>query len=204
MAFDKAAAEIKLSEYDFVLVGDASGSMGETDMPGKRSRWDSMQESMMSFARDVGKIDSDGVGLVLFGGSNVNVKDGCDADAIKAQFDARAPRGGTPLAEALKEAFKLAGKSAKKDMIIVFTDGVPDDPLAVASLIRDQSNKQTADDELTILFIQVGYNAEATRYLQGLDDNLKGAKFDIVDVKTMAEAEAFASTAELIMAAIDG
>jgi len=204
MTFDRAAAETKLSEFDFILVGDASGSMGEEDMPGKRSRWASMQESMMSFARDIGKIDSDGVGLILFGGSNITVLDGCDADKIKGQFDARAPRGGTPLTEALEQAFKLAGKSAKKDFIIVFTDGVPDDPVSVAKVIRDQANKQEKDEDLTILFIQVGYNSEATAYLASLDDGLKGAKFDIVDAKTMAEAEKFASTAELIMAAIAG
>ena len=55
-----------------------------------------------------------------------------------------------------------------------------------------------------ILFVQVGDDASATRFLQGLDDNLKGAKFDIVDAKTVAEVDAFASTAELLLAAIDG
>lgn len=38
--------------------------------------------------------------------------------------------------------------------------------------------------------------------LAGLDDDLKG-KFDIVDAKTMAQAEAFATTADLVLAAIN-
>ena len=193
-----------LSEYDFILVGDASGSMAETDMPGGKTRWDYMQESMMSFARDICKIDDDGVGLVLFGGSNITSTDGCDAEKIKSMFAARSPRGSTPLAEALTAALKLAGKSAKKDFVMIFTDGVPDDEEAAAKVIRDASNKQDKDEDLTFLFVQVGRDAAATRYLQNLDDNLKGAKFDIVDTKTMAEAEAFATTTDLILAAIDG
>jgi len=193
-----------LSEYDFILVGDASGSMAETDMPGGKTRWDYMQESMMSFARDICKIDDDGVGLVLFGGSNITSTDGCDAEKIKSMFAARSPRGSTPLAEALTAALKLAGKSAKKDFVMIFTDGVPDDEAAAAKVIRDASNKQDKDEDLTFLFVQVGRDAAATRYLQNLDDNLKGAKFDIVDTKTMAEAEAFATTTDLILAAIDG
>lgn len=192
-----------LSEYDFILVGDCSGSMGENDMPGSASRYDYMQETMMAFARDIAKFDSDGVGLVMFGGSNVQATDGLDANAIKAAFAARTPRGGTPLAEALEAALKLAGKSDKKDFIIVFTDGVPDDKARAAAVITAASNKQETDDSLTILFIQVGRDASATAYLQRLDDDLKG-KFDIVDAKTMAEAEAFATTADLVIAAING
>ena len=60
------------------------------------------------------------------------------------------------------------------------------------------------DDELTFLFVQVVHDRAATDYLRDLDDNLKGAKFDIVDAKTVAEAESFASTADLVLAAIDG
>jgi len=119
-------------------------------------------------------------------------------------FAARSPRSSTPLAEALTAALKLAGKSDKKDFIIVFTDGVPDDRTAAAKVIVDASNKLQSDDELTFLFVQVGHDRAATDYLRDLDDNLKGAKFDIVDAKTVAEAESFASTADLVLAAIDG
>jgi hypothetical protein len=91
----------------------------------------------------------------------------------------------------------------EKDFIIVFTDGVPDDQAAAANVIRAASQKQETDDALTILFVQVGDDAGAAAYLKGLDDNLKGAKFDIVDAKTLAEAERFASTADLILAAIN-
>lgn len=192
----------KLSEYDFVVCIDASGSMSTEDVKG-RSRWATMQETAEAFCRDLNKIDSDGLGLVVFSGSNVESFDGVTPDKISEVFRNRSPRSSTPLAEALTAALKLAGKSDKKDFIIVFTDGVPDDKAAAAKVIREQSNKQSADDELTILFVQVGYDADATRYLKMLDDELTGCKFDIVDAKTIDEAEKFATTVDLVIAAIN-
>lgn len=191
-----------LSEYDFIVAIDKSGSMGEQDMPGGRSRWEYMQETATAFCRDIEQIDSDGLGLVLFSGASIIKEDGVTTAKIKDVFAGNRPSGGTPLAEALEAALQLAGKSDKKDFIVVFTDGVPDDKARAAEVIRKASNSQETDDALTILFVQVGRDAQATAYLKSLDDDLRGAKFDIVDVKTMDEAEKFGSTADLIIAAI--
>lgn len=199
---DQNANLAALSEYDFVAVVDASGSMGTDDMKG-RARWNYMQETAEAFCRDLNKIDSDGMGLVVFSGASIDVFDGVGPDKVSEVFKARSPRGSTPLAEALTEALKLAGKSDKKDFIIVFTDGVPDDKDAAAKVIRDAANRQETDDALTILFVQVGYDVDASRYLKSLDEDLKGCKFDIVDAKTIDEAEKFATTVDLIVAAIN-
>lgn len=194
----------KLSEYDFVVVIDKSGSMAEPVKAGSnRSRWEAVQESTMTFARDVGKLDADGIDVVMFSGNGVQSYTGVTADKVKEIFTQHSPRSSTPLAEALTEALKLAGKSDKKDFIVVFTDGVPDDEAAAARVIVEAANKQETDDALTILFVQVGDDAQATAYLRKLDDGLTGAKFDIVDAKTVAEADAFATTAELVLAAIN-
>lgn len=196
------AQQARLSEYDFIIAVDASGSMGTEDMPGNRSRWGYMKETLEAFARDISKIDSDGFDLVVFSGANIDTYQGVDASKVADIFGQRRPMGGTPLAGALEASLKLAGKSDKKDFVIIFTDGEPDDKAAAARVIRDASNKQETDDALTFLFIQVGRDAGATKYLKALDDDLKGAKFDIVDTKTQDEAERFATTADLIEAAI--
>ncbi|WP_157839618.1 VWA domain-containing protein [Comamonas testosteroni] len=199
-----AAALAKLSEFDYVVVIDKSGSMAEPVKPGdSRSRYEAVQESALGFARDVGKLDSDGIDVVMFSGSGIVSHTGVTADTVKDVFAQYQPRGGTPLAEALTEALKLAGKSDKKDFIVVFTDGEPDDKAAAAKVIIDAANRQETDDALTILFVQVGDDAGATKYLRSLDDELTGAKFDIVDAKTVAEADAFPTTAHLILAAIE-
>lgn len=191
-----------LTEYDFIVVVDASGSMSTPDVKG-RTRWAAVQETAEQFTRDLSAIDSDGIGLVVFNGNAVKSFDGVDANKLSEVFATTNPRSSTPLAEALTEALKLAGKSDKKDFIIVFTDGVPDDKAAAAKVIVDAANRQETDDALTILFVQVGSDAAATAYLKSLDDDLTGAKFDIVDAKTVTEAEAFNTTAELVIAAIN-
>ena len=194
----------RLSEYDFVVAIDTSGSMAEPNKAGSSTtRWETVQETAMTFIRDVQQIDQDGLGLVLFG-RQVESFDNVTADKAREVFATHGPRGSTPLAEALDAAFALAGKSDKKDFIVVFTDGVPDDRDAAAKRIIRQANSQANDDDCTVLFVQVGDDAAATRFLQSLDDDLAGAKFDIVDAKTVTEADAFNSTAELIVAAIEG
>ena len=192
--------EAILSEYDFVVVVDKSGSMGE---PYKgTTRWLSMQESVMAFVRDIEQIDSDGIDVVELGG-DCRTFMGVTSQNVREMFATMSPRGGTPLHQALEAALKCAGKSAKKDMIVVFTDGVPDDGPRAAEVIKRAANQLSKDDELTFLFIQVGDDAAATKYLKSLDDDLKGAKFDIVDAKTIEEAEKFATTAELLINAIN-
>jgi len=193
----------KLANYDFIVMIDTSGSMEDTVKEGSDvTRWEHVQETAIQFSRDLSKIDSDGIGLVTFGG-NIESFDGVNADKVKEVFASLAPRGTTPLAEALLEALKLANKSDKKDFIVCFTDGVPDNRKAAEAVIRDAANAIETDDALTILFIQIGDDARATAYLKQLDDDLKGAKFDIVDTKTIEEAGKFRSTSELILYAME-
>lgn len=198
-----AEMKAKFSEYDIVVMIDKSGSMATADVGGN-TRWKSMQETMGAVTRLAGQVDDDGLDVVLFGGLPVVVQSGVTAEKVDDLFASYSPSGSTPLTEALAEAFKLAGKSAKKDIIICFTDGEPNDKNSVASSIVAQSKLQEQDDDLTILFIQVGKDAGATKYLQQLDDNLTGAKFDIVDVKTVAEVDSYASIEELLYDAVTG
>lgn len=202
-----ATALARLVGFDFIVAIDASGSMGDPVTAGStKTRWDHVQETAVSFSRDLALIDDDGIGVVMFSGNTITPQNNCNADAITKIFATRSPRNGTPLAEALTACLTLGATSDKKKMIVVFTDGVPDNGPAAAKVIVDQSKKQETDDELTFVFIQVGDDAKASAYLKSLDDELTaaGAKFDIVSCYTMDEVAAFDSTAELLSAAIDG
>lgn len=195
--------EQKLSNYDLTVLIDASGSMNEPVKAGAtRTRWQSVQETAVDIARTMEKLDADGIDVVRFSGAGIQVHQGVTADKVKEAFIPR-PSSSTPLAEALTEALKLAGKSDKKDLIVVFTDGVPDDERAAAKVIIDAANRQENDDDLTILFVQVGDDAQATAFLRKLDDNLTGAKFDIVDVKTVTEVDAAPTIIDLLAQAIN-
>lgn len=125
-------------------------------------------------------------------------------------FQENDPSGTTDLAAVLKHATddyfqrKGAGKTKPNgETILVVTDGEPDDRKAVMRVIIEASRRMDKDEELAISFIQVGSDAQATRFLKVLDDELQGAgaKFDICDTVTMEDMEDL-SLSEVLLNAI--
>lgn len=196
----------KVAEYDFALIIDASGSMNTKDVKrgwfGTSTRWDAIANDAVEFAKQVEKVDRDGIGLVLFSDCGATSFNNMTSKDVAGVFRSNSPGGGTPLAEGITAGINLLKGSKKKKFLAVFTDGVPNSQSAVKKVIIDQANSQATDDELTILFVQVGNDKGALEYLRGLDDNLREAKFDIVDTKTAEEAATFPSIMDLVVHAI--
>jgi len=199
-----------LENRDFTIIIDKSGSMGTSDVRGK-SRWEAAQESTQAIASGVEKYDPDGLTLYTFSGSFKRY-DNVTAMKVKDVFAENSPMGSTALHLVLRDALldvekrKKAGNSkANGDLIIVVTDGEPDDKNAVAQEIIRASKTMDRDEELAILFAQVGNDAGAQKFLKSLDDDLqgKGAKFDIVDTITFDEMENKTLTEVLINAIND-
>lgn len=176
-----------VTEYDFVIALDASGSMAmpSTRYPGK-TRWQEAQETIYGLASELAKHDQDGIDVVVFG-ATVDVHEAVTPDKVLEIFKHRSPRGSTPLDVAIKEIAKL-NDDGKKAVAIVFTDGEPDSEQAVMDNIRAIADKQEKDEDFTLLFVQIGDDAGAAKFLATLDDNLN-AKFDIVDTIAAAEAD---------------
>jgi Mg-chelatase subunit ChlD len=195
-----------LSEYDFTVVVDASGSMNTSDCgpKGDKSRWEFMRETAMAFVEEINKIDADGLDFVIFNGSDNGIKvyNGVTPASISHIFDTTRPMSTTPLAEALTAAFGANPSSTKKKFTMVFTDGTPDDLAAVKAVIEKQAASQKTDNEQTVLFVQVGKDAAATAYLETLDKQLVDAKFDIVSAMTIKETEKFTSATDMVVHAI--
>jgi hypothetical protein len=59
----------------------------------------------------------------------------------------------------------------------------------VKNVIIDITNKVKDEREFNIAFLQVGNDASVAAFLKELDDDLKGAKYDIVDVKRLEEVD---------------
>lgn len=198
-----------LTNRDYTLIIDKSGSMGTTDCAGGKSRWTAARESTEAVARKVDTLDPDGMTLYVFSGSHKryeNVK----ADAVAKCFGEHEPMGGTNLAGVLEHAFadfksrKAAGKLKENgETIVVVTDGEPDSAKAVETAIVNISKILDKDEELAILFLQIGKDEGAKAFLQLLDDDLKDAKFDIVDTKTFEQLENMTIT-EALLEAISG
>jgi Mg-chelatase subunit ChlD len=202
-----------LGNRDYVLVIDKSGSMSDSDTPTGQTRWEYAQESTVAIAREVcSKYDKDGITLIPFAGS-FKVHENVTESKVKDAFKEHSPMGGTILAPVLKNAFdsylkrKAAGQTKPNgEMLIVVTDGQPQDEAEVAKTIVQFGNKlDNADEEYGIQFIQIGKDAQASKFLKKLDDDLvsQGAKYDIVDTKTMEEVESIGLTETLIAALND-
>ncbi len=201
----------KLKNRDYILIIDKSGSMVATDTPTGQTRFKAAEESTIAIATMLEPYDPDGITVIPFAGG-YKVYDNTTAAKVADIFRENQPMGGTVLAPVLQNVFdsyianKAAGTAKPNGAIVlVVTDGQPSDGVDVAKAISAFTHKlESGDDEFGISFIQIGRDPEATRFLKGLDDNLvsAGAKFDIVDAKTIDEVEAIGLT-ETLMAALN-
>lgn len=186
--FDKA----KLTEYDTILLVDRSGSMAGP-AKGFSNRWKQAQEITIGIASLAAQVDEDGITVIQFGGTFTPGRDVADGIKDSAQvadlFASNSPGGSTPTTEALQAAFAKKFASGKKAIVICVTDGEPNDAAGVARAIVEASSKLADASEIRILFLQVGDDAGAARYLDGLDNSLTGAKFDIVNAITFQNAD---------------
>lgn len=201
-----------LENRDYVLVLDKSGSMSDTDTASGKSRWEEARESTLAIANAVAPFDADGITVIPFAGS-FKVYEGTTPSKVADVFRENSPMGGTTLGPVLEHVFanynkrKAAGQTkANGEMLIVITDGQPNDEPAVSKAIINFTKTLTSgDDEYGIAFFQVGKDRAATNFLKKLDDDLEkqGAKFDIVDTKTMDELENMGLQEALIAALND-
>ena len=185
---------IDLKDYDIALAIDKSGSMLESDCNG-RSRWEEAQESTRAIAKKASEFDDDGIDVYPFSGNFKTYKQ-VTPDKVDQIFKENEPMGSTAtdkvLDEIIKDYFKRKQSGSAKPMIIlVITDGEPNDRESVKSVIINATKKMNTDEELGISFFQVGKDISAKQFLKELDDDLesKGAKFDIVDTKSFEELE---------------
>jgi hypothetical protein len=198
-----------MSDRDYTLILDKSGSMSTPDQAGGRSRWEIAQESTLALARKCEQFDPDGLTVYVFSGKFKRYDDVTSAKVAQI-FLENDPAGTTNLAGVLQNALdnyfqrKAAGTTKPNgETILVVTDGEPDDRKAVFEVIIKATQQMESDEELGISMIQVGSDAQATKFLKALDDQLQsvGAKFDICDTITLDDMEDM-SLADILMNAI--
>ncbi|MEH2244668.1 vWA domain-containing protein [Nostoc sp.] len=186
-----------MSDRDYTLIIDKSGSMSTPDQVGGKSRWEIAQESTLALARKAEQFDPDGITVYVFAGRFKRYDDVTSAKVTQI-FLENDPAGTTNLAGVLQDALnnyfqrKAAGKAKPNgETILVITDGEPDDRKAVFEVIIHATRQMERDEELGISLIQVGSDAQATKFLKALDDQLQsvGAKFDICDTVTLDDLE---------------
>ena len=194
---------------DYVIAIDKSGSTAITDCNGS-SRWSRMQDYAITFAQIAEQRDPDGITIIPFN-HTFQIFDNVTSKTVADVFAQNKPSGGTLLAPVLNKVFNDFLKKKKNEEIerlclLVLSDGRPSDTTQVENEIISFSHKLSSTYDAAILFIQIGYDAEATTWLKKLDDELKGphkAKFDIVDHKNIDWVESNSIEEALKQAFID-
>lgn len=188
----------QLKNRDYYLVIDKSGSMEEMDTPTGQSRWKYLQESVVAISKKLNEFDPDGITVVPFA-TTYKAHANVTPATVTNLFAEHSPMGSTILAPALQWVFddynaaKKAGKTKANGAIaLIVTDGQPQDEAQVAkTIVNFTKTLENGDSEFGMSFLQIGKDAAASAFLKRLDDSLtsEGAKFDIVDTKTMEELE---------------
>ena len=198
-----------MSDRDYTLIIDKSGSMSTPDQAGGRTRWQIAEESTIALARKCEEFDPDGITVYVFSGRFKRYEN-VTAAKVAQIFQENDPSGTTNLGSVLQDALnnyferKAAGTTKLNgETILVITDGEPDDRKAVFEIIIRATQQMEKDEELGISMIQVGSDPQATKFLKALDDQLQGvgAKFDICDTITLDDLEDM-SLADVLMNAI--
>lgn len=215
----QSKVNVNPKDVDAVFFLDRSGSMGWGAEPGNSgpTRWRKGEELMTQVAIDVADFDDDGLTVYVFN-DRYSVVDGVTPESVASIFRKYSPDSGTVLAPAITDLVnKLLPAKKKTGFLargyekvtpvkpvfnIIFTDGCPGDKQAVADAIIDATHR-TDQGNVGFIFIQVGWDNEATSFLEWLDTNLRGAAYDCVAV-TRLEDVAGLKTEDLVLRAFNG
>lgn len=180
---------------DFIFGIDVSASMQTRDCPGDLMRIDYLKEKVKVFATEAGKWDEDGIDIYTFGQQVTPYLGVTAAKAGEIIDPLKANEGMTDTASLITAAYKRH-KDNKNTQTVLFvaTDGSPSDKAAVQKAIVDITNDLQDEHAFAISFLTVGQVDPALQsFLDGLDDDLRGAKFDIVDVKRLEDVDFMAA-----------
>lgn len=176
---------------NFIFGVDVSGSMSNADCPGGLTRIDFLKEKVIAFAKEAAKYDPDGIDVLTFG-QVVTPYPKVTAERAESVVQLlRANEAATMTHELIRKAYALHKDGGyQQTVLFIATDGQPSDPGAVKTTIVDVAKQLKDEHEFAISFLTVGQIDPTLRaFLTQLDDDLKGAPYDIVDVKALEEVD---------------
>ena len=175
---------------DYSVLVDASSSMRMATRSGydkRKNRWDEAREVLELLVPQVVEHDDDGISLYFFSTGYRKFPHVNSSSEVKEKFSSTRPKGGTQLADALKDAV-IPDNRGRPETILVITDGAPENRQAVEKVLVDTSEATEYSDDLRVVFVQVGSDAGASRWLSTLDARL-GCPEGVVNTATTAHLQ---------------
>ena len=175
---------------DYSVLVDASSSMRMATRSGydkRKNRWDEAREVLELLVPQVVEHDEDGISLYFFSTGYRKFTHVNSALEVKEKFSSTRPKGGTQLVGALEDAV-IPDNRGRPETILVITDGAPENRQAVEKVLVDTSEATEYSDDLRVVFVQVGSDAGASRWLSTLDERL-GCPVGVVNTATTAQLQ---------------
>lgn len=183
-----------MSPYQVVLLIDHSGSMngGLGIGPYDLSRWAWCRNQITDFSRFCGDKLRGGITLIPFNDS-FEVHEHASEKDLEEVFTTIVPSGETdictPLAAAIDSHLSEPDHEQKPVLIVVLTDGLPNQGGSLSKLIAQATSALRSHNEMNITFLTVGQAPEGDELIERLDNDLtnRGATADIVSSMRFAD-----------------
>jgi len=176
----------QIAKYDIVMVIDISESMNFELAEGQESKWQWCKKFVSSFAsKIIPSLNGRDITIVPFNRS-YSINHERTPTQVLNFFESTQPRDctdlGSPLQDVLKRFVSL--DIQRPLLVMVLTDGQPNTGPKVEDVLIDASKHLKSENDVRILFLEVGEDLASNAYLRYLDDCLTsdGAKYDLVDV----------------------
>lgn len=182
---------------DFIVAIDVSGSMANTDCPGNMSRFDFAMEKTRQFCKEADKIDADGISLLMFGHKVTSYENVTNAKVEEIIASAKPDQSATFTGMVIQRAWaEHVNNGNDRSIVLIVTDGEPTNEQQVFEAIAEITKVMKSPDDFRICFLTVGVpNAGLVKFLKKLDDDVPGAKYDIVKVLALDDVDFYASAA---------
>lgn len=183
-----------LAPYKLVVLVDRSDSMkaGLGIGPGDISRWTWCEQQVKDLTKFCqGKL-AGGITIIPFN-DVYQVLPNCSSKDLEYMYDNVIPEGSTniynPLQAVISEQLRTAAAERVPMLIVILTDGLPNQGDPLDTLIMDATKKIDSPTDLIITFFQIGKTLESDELLQRLDKELvsSGASMDIVKCRYFEE-----------------
>jgi hypothetical protein len=195
-------------DYTFILARDAKLL---TTMPGLRKKWKIAEKSIIALAQKCEQLNADGINIYI-ATTPLQKYENETSDALVKLFQHPYATSELNLLATIQTVLenyfqrKANGKTKENGkIIIVILDSEPADRRGLIKLLVKTTQQVDNNEELGILFAQVGEDPITKGFLQALDNNLAkaGAKLDIIDTKILNELEEEQITDFLLHAILD-
>ena len=184
----------RLVQYNIELIIDRTGSMSLIDGTDGLTKMEWCHRQVRDLAERLRPYQKN-ITITTFNTTFQTYED-CNLERVEQIYGETTPSGSTdlvdPLMSRLDAASAIWHEGAKRTLVVVIHDGLPNvprDTTVVDQKIIEYTKHMRSPDEVVLTFLQIGATFDGRAFCDRLDTALvgKGAKYDIVNTVTFPQ-----------------